>query len=344
MSMKEILEDFRGRPPTQSPERYIAAWTEPDAMDGKRADAFVLILRTRGCSWAWNSGGCTMCGYVNDSSANVGEKELEIQMEKAMAAYSGEPYVKVFTSGSFLDPEEVPPTFAESLVRAFGERAERILIESRPEYVTPETLDPLKDHAQELEIALGLESVNDRVRLRSINKGFTFGDYMKAIDVIRAEGLISKTYLLLKPPFLTEREALRDAVESVKAVDGITESISVNPVNIQNRTLVDYLWKRGMYRPPWLWTLLEVLKTPTKSRLMSSPTAGGGNRGAHNCGECDREIIERIAEFSVSQDRTLLDADCPCKKNWRAFMEAEEFMGATSDMERLLSSSTEQSF
>ena len=343
MSMKEILEGFRGTAPVQSPEKYIAAWTEQDAIDGERVDAFVLILRTRGCSWAWNSGGCTMCGYVNDSSANVGERELEVQLEKAMNAYKGEPYVKIFTSGSFLDAGEVPPSFAENLVRSFGERAERVLIESRPEYVTRKTLAPLKKHA-ELEIALGLETSSDRIRLRSINKGFTFADYRKAIDVIKDEGLISKTYLLLKPPFLTEREALLDAVESIKAVDGLTETISLNPVNIQNRTLVDYLWRRGVYRPPWLWTLLEALKTPTKSRLMSSPTAGGSGRGAHNCGKCDAEIMGKIEEFSVSQDRGILEMECPCREDWLRFMEEEEFMGETTDMERLLSSSTEQSF
>lgn len=342
--MKEILEGFRGSPPVQSPERYIAAWREPDAIDGKPVDAFVLILRSRGCSWAWDSGGCTMCGYVNDSSANVGEKELEVQLEKAMTTYSGEPYVKIFTSGSFLDPKEVPPSFAKKLVETFGGEARRILIESRPEYVTPETLGSLKTHARELEIALGLESSNDRVRLKSINKGFTFSDYLKSLEVIEAEGLVSKTYLLLKPPFLTEKESLRDAVESIKAVDGITGTISLNPVNIQKRTLVEYLWRRGVYRPPWLWTLLEALKTPTKSRLMSSPTAGGGKRGVHNCGECDQEIIKRIEEFSVTQDRELLTADCPCKKDWQVFMDEEEFMGTTADIGRLLKTSTEQSF
>jgi len=344
MSIKEVLEAFRGKPPVRSPDRYIAAWKETDAIDEKAIDAFVLILRTRGCSWAWDSGGCTMCGYVNDSSTNVREKELEIQLEKAMAAYSGEPYVKIFTSGSFLDTSEVPASFAEKLVESFGASASRILIESRPEYVTPETLSPLKDHAQELEIALGLESANDRVRLKGINKGFTFEDYMRAIHTVKDEGLISKTYLLLKPPFLTEKEAPRDAVDSIKVVDETTETISLNPVNIQNRTLVEYLWRRGIYRPPWLWTLLEALKTPTKSRLMSSPTAGGGNRGTHNCGKCDQEIIKRISEFSITQDRELLNANCSCKNDWQAFMEAEEFMGTTADIGKILERTTEQSF
>jgi len=343
--MKEFLEVLRGSPPEQSSERYIAAWTEPDILEGKRVSAFVLILRTKGCSWAWDSGGCTMCGYVNDSSATAGEKELEAQLEKALSVYSGEPYVKIFTSGSFLDKKEVSPSFAERLIESFGADARRILVESRPEYVTADALRPLKKHVDELEVALGLESSSDRVRLRSINKGFTFDDYLKALDVVKSEGLISKTYLLLKPPFLTEKEALKDAMQSIKAVDGITETISLNPVNIQNRTLVDYLWRRGIYRPPWLWTLLEALKTPTESRLMSSPTAGGGNRGVHNCGRCDREIIERIEEFSMTQDRTLLDMDdCECRREWETFMDTEEFLGLTADIGRILNSGTEQSF
>jgi hypothetical protein len=44
----------------------VSCWAGKDTIHGKTVDAFVIILKTRGCSWAHNSG-CSMCGYFNDS-------------------------------------------------------------------------------------------------------------------------------------------------------------------------------------------------------------------------------------------------------------------------------------
>jgi radical SAM enzyme (TIGR01210 family) len=114
----------------------------------------------------------------------------------------------------------------------------------------------------------------------------------------------------------------------------------VNPVNVQRDTVVDMLWRRGNYRPPWLWSLLEVLrrgKEGTTTRVMSSPSGGGTARGVHNCDRCDRKILDAVQRFSFSQDiDDLVVAECGCRQEWVAQMDLQDTMGTTVDISRYL--------
>ena len=91
----------------RNPSQLEALWKERDMAEGTPVDAMVMIMRTNGCCWA-KTGGCTMCGYREASMKDVTEGDLLRQLEQAMGAYKGEPFVKIYTSGSFLDGNEVP--------------------------------------------------------------------------------------------------------------------------------------------------------------------------------------------------------------------------------------------
>jgi radical SAM enzyme (TIGR01210 family) len=99
-------------------------------------------------------------------------------------------------------------------------------------------------------------------------------------------------------------------------------------MNIQRGTLVELLWKRKEYRPPWLWSLVEVLERLTQnsfsSMLLSHPSGGGSRRGVHNCGKCDGKVMEAIREFSTTQDPSPLESlECGCKRNWKDYLSLE---------------------
>jgi len=149
-----------------------------------------------------------------------------------------------------------------------------------------------------------------------------------------------KTYLLVKPPFLTEAEAIEDAVRSGHDADPVSDTISFNPVNIQSRTIVDRLFHRGEYRPPWLWSVVEVLQRTKdlKAHVKSHPTAGGRVRGAHNCGTCDRSVVDAIEEFSLGLRTDFADLACACQDVWRAYIDAQGFMLTPSDPLAILES------
>jgi radical SAM enzyme (TIGR01210 family) len=84
------------------------------------------------------------------------------------------------------------------------------------------------------------------------------------------------------------------------------------------------MWERGEYRPPWLWSAIEVLKS-VPGPIVCDPVGAGTRRGPHNCGVCDESIAEAIREHDLSQDIAQLQKlDCQCKSTWKELMDAEE--------------------
>lgn len=307
-------------------------WKEKDMSNGKVVDAMVMIMRTNGCAWA-RTGGCTMCGYRVSSMKDVTEEDLLAQLDQALSRYDGEPFVKIYTSGSFLDENEIPLAVRKRILESFG-GCERLLFESRPEFINSDVLAQLPHNVT---VALGMESSDPEVMELCIRKGFTPEDVRRAATDIKAAGLSVRTYLLLKPINVQEGRAIRSAIDSVMFAAPFSDEISINPVNVQKHTVTERMWKRGEYRPPWIWSLVKVLKEcagTVDCRLMSSPSGGGTMRGVHNCGECDRELLGRIERFSFTQDPSDLTFSCECLNAWNEYMVAETLLGTASNIER----------
>lgn len=316
----------------RSPSELEAFWKEKDLSNGKVVDTMVMIMRTNGCCWA-KSGGCTMCGYRQASLSQMTTENLNRQIDQAVSRYKGEPFVKIYTSGSFLDENEIPGSVRDRILNEFS-GCERILVESRPEFVVPDLISTMP---KSMTIALGMESSDPDVLKTSINKGFTQEDSRNAGTIIKDSGLSVRTYLLLKPPFMTERMAIDDAVRSARFADPFSDEISINPLNVQHGTYVERLWRRGEFRSPWIWSLMEVfrqLSGTVNSRLMSSPSGGGSQRGVHNCGECDARALEAIERFSFTQDVKDLNVTCQCIDRWKKYMDAEILLGTAADLDR----------
>jgi len=317
----------------QDPYQPVACWSEQDRLHDTIANAFVIILRTRGCSWMFQSG-CTMCGYFNDSMLSpVTADQLINQYQKAMTQYDGEEIVKIFTSGSFLDVKEVPETVQEYILSDLDTKIQKIAVESRPEYVTKKTMTYLKKIVTntEIDIGIGLETSQDNIRNLAINKGFTFKDYLNAVTMIHNHNFSVKTYMLIKPPFLTEKETIKDAKTTIDHVlhhASDHDILSFNPTSVQKNTLIEYLWRRHQYRPPWLWSIIEILTYAAKQthniRIQCDITGGGKKRGAHNCLDCDNDVLKAIKEFSLHQKTHVFqNVSCSCQNLWKDQLDLE---------------------
>ncbi len=297
-----------------------------------------MVLPTRGCSWALSeSGGCSVCGYVNDSSRDrpiPSEQILEQINYFLNRVVPTKPIeLKLFNSGSFFDENDVPRTLRLQILDLVKKTPEVILlsVESRPEYLlnqqkiideTNRLLKPIK-----LEIGIGLESSNSAILKDCWNKGFSIEDYRKSVKMAHSQDIRIKTYILIKPPFLTEAEAIYDSIMTTfEAVKIGTNVVSFNPCNIQNGTLVHELTKKDRYQPPWLWSILSIVQSIRNQfpdlEIICEPTAAGKRRGTHNCGKCDHKVLDLIDRVIINEKiPDDLSTICSCFSKWKVLVE-----------------------
>ncbi len=328
----QVMRDIRAKKQKQyDPHEPTRVWLDEDNTPGGVYRSLTIILNTGGCRWA-RAGGCTMCGYVAESveGGSVTHEALVDQIDACLAHEQEEAeersgLVKIYTSGSFLDEREVGAETRDAIAEAFADR-DRIVVESLPDFVDAEKLRDFTDRGLDTDVAIGLETATDRVRHDCVNKYFDFEDYVAASDAAAEAGAGVKAYLLMKPPFLSEPEAVADMTESVRRCAEHAHTVSMNPCNVQSYTMVDDLYFRGGYRPPWLWSVADVLRDTADADaiVVSDPVGGGSDRGPHNCGECDDRVETAIKDFDLRQDPSVFDeVSCDCEATWEAVMERE---------------------
>ena len=340
----EVMREIRARnDESYEPTEPTRVWLDEDnTPDGVR-QSLTIILNTGGCRWA-RAGGCTMCGYVAESveGGSVGHENLMTQIEHCLGheaenAEKPAEIVKIYTSGSFLDEREIPAETRAAIAETFADR-ERIVVESLPDFVDRGKLADFLDRGLETDVAIGLETATDRVRHDAVNKYFDFADFENACAEARTAGAETgetgepvagvKAYLLMKPPFLAEPDAVADMKQSIRecaAVEGC-HTVSMNPCNVQRHTMVEELYHDGGFRPPWLWSICDVLESTADvdALVVSDPVGHGSDRGPHNCGECDDLVQRAIKDFDLRQDPSVFEeVSCACESTWEYVMREE---------------------
>jgi radical SAM enzyme (TIGR01210 family) len=100
----------------------------------------------------------------------------------------------------------------------------------------------------------------------------------------------------------------------------------MNPTNVQRHMMFDRLYWEGGYRPPWLRSVVEVLRetADVDAIVVSDPVGGGSDRGPHNCGECDEKVQLAIEDFDLRQDPSVFEeVGCDCEATWDVVMGRE---------------------
>tara|TARA_Y100000591_G_scaffold38193_1_gene28156 strand:+ start:487 stop:1695 length:1209 start_codon:yes stop_codon:yes gene_type:complete len=306
----------------------VTVYKTPENLpDGTPCTAATVILRSKGCAWWWKSG-CTFCGYFNDVRDDVSAEDMFSQWEfakKTTNQFEDCGMIKVYTSGTFFEDRENPPEWQNLVLRETAQMGLHLVVEAQAQMCTPEKISWVAERHPDCTVAIGLEAYDDRVLRFHVNKGFTKKQWHSAVQMLRDNNLRVKTYLLFKPPFMSEGDALVHTTSWLTKVAPYSDEVSVNPMNIQKNTIVDRLFRSKEYRPPWLWSLVEMIQRSHERlgddscRIIIHPTAGGKIRGAHNCGECDSEVVAAIERYSVSGDiEEFSQLECRCKSHWRA--------------------------
>lgn len=295
-------------------------------IDGEAVERIILILRGCGCEWAYRDfGGCTMCGHLTGSTKGktVPKAQLKKQFDEAMNAtdFSKYPMLCLYNGGSFLNEVEIPVDLRRYMYKQIESipHIKRLIIESRPEYITAELLDEIEElmPTTTVEIGVGFETANDIIRDLVLNKGVT-SDELKAMGKLfkgRRTKLLA--YVLVNPPFLTESEAILDTVNAIEfAHECGADIVSLEAVSIQHLTLVSFMAEAGFYKTPWIWSMFEIVKQT--NHLGLDMRIGGfeffpiPKEFTSNCSACDEEMIQKIQEFNHTNDLSVIE-DLSCK-------------------------------
>ncbi len=310
----------------------IAVWLKEDIYrDFTAGKALTIILKTSGCSYRR----CVFCSYYLDASEKQPTpEELINQFEKALSKYNLKDLdtfsVKIFTSGSFLDDNEVYKEVREYIYKRLSEfeNLKELSIESRAEFITEKKLKEIREYLDiNVEIGLGVETANEKLR-QLLNKNLSNKQIEEVVKLANKYNIGIKAYLLIKPPFLTERLAIEDAIKSAEYCIKIGCSrVSFCPVTIHKNTILEYLWRKKQYRPAYIWSIREILtkiKKDYPNYLVMVDTSGlGTKRGPYNCEKCNKDFKTAIERYNITQNIDYLNINCECKKFWEIFKKKE---------------------
>ena len=306
--------------------------------------ALTITLSPTGCEWA-KHGGCTMCGefegsykrqdLLNDPRFHIAQFVAAVTnpLVWETAQKEGVPisWIRINQEGNYTNKNEMHIEAQELILRLAMniKGVKRITIESRPQYLDEPTVKFLHNIFQnsdvELEIGMGIEAKNSVIRNVCINKRGSDNQFIESAKLLKKYNIHPLAYVILKPPFLTEHEAIEEAVNTAHfAADIGFERISFEPMSIHQYTLVDLLKEAGVYKAPWLWSVVEVTR---RCQDIASIFGIGGvgyypipSEYAHNyCSEkdCNSKVIEAIKSYNITRDVRVFDSlGCKCKDRW----------------------------
>lgn len=293
-----------------------------------------------------------MCSYVSDCTLEPIDtptilKIFHDHLSRHPTAQEDKISVKLFASGSFLNPYELPKDARDEILKTLMEMGNvtEIVVESRPEYVREEYLDEIFEIIGDtlFEISIGLETSNDYTRLNKINKGFTKDDFENAVKLIQSlketkgYNLKSKAYIFVKPILISESDAVREAIQTARYCDSIgVNRLSFCPATIHSGTVIERFWRKGAYQPPWIWSCIEIINT-VRTELdipaLMDTSGFGSRRGPYNCKKCNKDLKHIIIANNLTQKT--IEYDCECKDEWLAEISNSDMNYSTVEIKHI---------
>lgn len=208
-----------------------------------------IFLTNRECPWR-----CVYCDlWKNTLTESVPAGGIPEQIDFALAQLPAARQIKLYNSGSFFDPRAIPPEdfpAIASCVKSF----ERVIVECHPALVNDSALRFRDLLGGQIEVAMGLETAHPEV-LEKLNKRMTLDQFARAGAYLRNNEIALRVFILVKPPFLDEAEAVHWAKRSLDfAFDSGASVASLIPTRLGSGAL-EALAARGEFAPPKLSTL-----------------------------------------------------------------------------------------
>jgi len=273
---------------------------------GAIIEANTLLLTNRECPFT-----CLMCDlwkHTTDEPVPVGA--IPTQIEYALSRLPKASVLKLYNSGSFFDPHAIPVKDYPKIA-TLAEGFDSLVVESHTAFLGKHCLELRKLLTPGLQVAIGLETVHPEV-LERLNKQMTLDGFKRGVDFLGQNGISTRAFILLRPPFLTEEEGVEWACRSIDfAFETGVEVCSVIPVRAGNGAM-DVLATRGFHQEPSLASLEQVLEYGIglgKGRVFADLWDLERFSGCDHCFEARKAKLEKM---NLSQELLSL-IDCGCK-------------------------------
>jgi len=235
---------------------------EERAESGEIVRVATVFLTNRGCPWR-----CVMCDLWRNTLPDANPPgAIPEQIDYALDRLGPARQIKLYNSGSFFDRGAIPETDHAAIAQRLRP-FERVVVECHPALIgescarfskmlaAPE--DSGKGAGPALEVAMGLETAHPEVLAR-LNKRMTLEGFASAADFLRRNNIALRVFILVKPPFLDEKDALVWVKRSIDfAFDCDAAVVSLIPTRFGNGAL-EALAESGQFSPPKLRTLEEA--------------------------------------------------------------------------------------
>lgn len=242
------------RPPRESLDPlkpYAFSLEEEVSASREIVPVATIFLTNRECPWR-----CVMCDlWRNTLTTSLAPGAITTQIDFALAQLPPARQLKLYNSGSFFDPRAIPLE-DHPAIAARANQFERLIVECHPALIGENCLrfrDRLKC---QLEIATGLETVHPEI-LPRLNKRMTLEQFSAAANFLRANDIALRVFILVKPPFMQEHEAVHWAERSLDfAFDCGATAATLIPTRGGNGAM-EALAAAGQFSPPRI-TALEA--------------------------------------------------------------------------------------
>lgn len=223
---------------------------EERSASGEILPVATIFLTNRECPWR-----CLMCDlWRNTLDGDTPPGAIPAQIEYALDRLAAARQIKLYNSGSFFDRKAIPPQDHGAIAVRIGS-FERVIVECHPALIGDDCLRFRDRLRGRLEVAMGLETVHPEI-LNRLNKRMTLAQFSAAAERLRANDIDLRVFILVKPPFMEEAEALAWTTRALAfAFDCGATAATLIPTRAGNGAM-DALAREGDFAPPSL-ALLE---------------------------------------------------------------------------------------
>jgi archaeosine synthase beta-subunit len=265
------------------------------AASGEVVPVATIFLTNRECPWR-----CLMCDlWRNTLTDSVPVGAIPAQIDYALERLGAARQVKLYNSGSFFDPKAIP--FQDhAAIAASVAGFERVIVECHPALVNDSCIRFNERVAGILEVAMGLETAHPEV-LQLLNKRMSLEQFQSAANLLEKSGIGLRVFILVKPPFTEEEEALEWAIRSLEfAFDCCATAATLIPTRGGNGAMEE-LAGTGLFSPPKLATLEAAMAAGIAKKRGRVFTDLWDVRRFASCKTCAERRIARLHAMNLQQ-------------------------------------------